>query len=190
MSEKKRVKARLCGSKKISPELARFIDQTLLRPQATEADIIKLCKGAIKYSFYSVCVNPYFVPLCKAILTGYDTKVATVIGFPLGMTQKNVKIYEASQAVLYGAQELDIVINIGALKSGNMDFVGDELSEIIASSKTAIHKIIIETCCLTEKEKRAAVEVALASGAHFVKTSTGFGAKGATIKDVKLIKGI
>jgi deoxyribose-phosphate aldolase len=185
MSKRKRQKARLSGS-----EIARFIDQSLLKPQATEADIIKLCKTAIKYNFYSVCVNPYFVPLCNALLKGHETKVTTVIGFPLGMTVKDAKIYEAKQAVLYGADELDIVMNMGAAKSGNWDYVGEELLGIISSTKSAVHKVIIETCYLTEEEKIVATKVASLFGAKFIKTSTGFGTKGATIKDVKLIKKI
>jgi deoxyribose-phosphate aldolase len=168
--------------------MAQFIDQTLLKPQATEADIIKLCKGAIKYGFHAVCVHPYFVPLCKAILAGHDTKVATVIGFPLGMSLKSVKVDEAMQAIYYGAQELDIVMNLGAVKSGNWEFVEKELSEIISSSRPALHKVIIETCYLTDREKPVAAEIAVASGAKFVKTSTGFGPKGATVRDVKLLK--
>lgn len=185
MSKKKRQKPPLSGS-----EIARFIDQSLLRPQATEADIIKLCKAAIKYNFYSVCVNPYYVPLCKAILNGHETKVAAVIGFPLGMTLKDVKINEAKKAVFYGASELDIVMNIGAAKSGNWDYVGEEILDIISATKSALHKVIIETCYLTEDEKIAATKIASLFGAKFIKTSTGFGTKGATIKDVKLIKKI
>ena len=185
MSKRKRQKAPLSGS-----EIARFIDQSLLIPRATEADIIKLCKTAIKYNFYSVCVNPYYVPLCNALLKGHETKVTTVIGFPLGMTVKDAKIYEAKQAVLYGADELDIVMNIGAAKSGNWDYVGKELLEIISATKSALHKVIIETCCLAEEEKIVATKVASLFGAKFIKTSTGFGTKGATIKDVKLIKKI
>lgn len=185
MSKRKSQKARLSGS-----EIARFIDQSLLKPQATETDIIKLCKSAIKYNFYSVCVNPYYVPLCNAILKGSETKVTTVIGFPLGMTVKDAKIYEAKQAILHGADELDIVMNIGAAKSGNWDYVGEELLEIISATKSAVHKVIIEACYLTEEEKIVATKVASLFGAKFIKTSTGFGTKGATIKDVRLIKKI
>ncbi|MGO9015692.1 MAG: deoxyribose-phosphate aldolase [Dissulfurispiraceae bacterium] len=191
MSEKKKGKAPHYGTNRISPgELAQYIDQTLLNPNAAEADIIKLCKEAVRYNFYSVCIHPYYVPLCKAILSGYGIKVTTVIGFPLGMTMKNAKVYEAMQAVLYGAQELDIVINIGAVKSGNLDFVGEEISEILSATKTVVHKAIIETCYLNEKEKRAVTEIAVSCGVPFIKTSTGFGTKGATTKDVKLIKNI
>ncbi len=189
MSERKKGKARPSGNKGLPPgQLARFIDQSLLRPEATEADIIKLCKGAIKYNFYSVCVAPYYVPLCKAVLTGYDIKVVTVIGFPHGMTMKNVKVYEAMQSVLYGAQELDIVMNIGAVKSGNWCFLEEELSGIIAASNSVLHKVIIETCYLNDEEKKSTARIAVACGAKFVKTSTGYGTKGATVRDVKLIK--
>ena len=191
MSEKKKGKAPQYGTDKIpAGELARYIDQTLLNPHASEADIIKLCKEAIRYNFYSVCIHPYYVPLCKAILSGYDIKVTTVIGFPLGMTMKNSKVYEAMQAILYGAQELDVAINIGAVKSGNLDFVGEEISEILSSTRPVVLKAIIETCYLTEKEKRAVTEIAVNCGAPFIRTSTGFGTKGATLKDVKLIKNI
>ncbi|MFO0752024.1 MAG: deoxyribose-phosphate aldolase [Thermodesulfovibrionales bacterium] len=195
MSAKKRERDLPSGSRGPQPaspysprEIARSIDQTLLKPYATEADIIRLCKGAIRYRFHSVCVHPYFVPLCKAVLTGYDISVATVIGFPLGMSLKSIKVYEAMQAVLYGAQELDIVLNLGAVKSGNWDFVEKELREVINSSPAVLHKIILETCYLTAEEKRAAAAVAVACGARFVKTSTGFGGKGATVADVKLLK--
>jgi deoxyribose-phosphate aldolase len=183
MSKKKNQKVPLSGS-----ELANLIDQSLLKPEATESDIIRLCKSAIKYGFYSVCVNPYFVPLCSAILKGHKTKVSTVIGFPLGMTLKEVKVLEAKQAIRYGAKELDIVINIGAVKSGNWDYVGDEIFSIISATKSAVHKVILETCYLNDEEKIVATKVASLFGAKYIKTSTGFGSKGASIKDVKLIK--
>lgn len=191
MSEKKRKKPPHYGNKHIPPlELARYIDQTLLTPYATETDVIKLCQGAIRYNFYSVCVHPYYVPLGKAILSGYDTKITTVIGFPLGMAMKNIKVYEAMQAVLYGAQELDVVINIGAVKSGNLDYAGWELSEILSANRSLVHTAIIETCYLTEKEKSAMAEIAASCGVSFINTSSGFGSKGATEDDVKLIKSI
>jgi len=185
MSVKRKVKVRPYGD---SP--ARLIDQSLLRADATEADIIRLCKGAVKYKFHAVCVQPYYIPLCKAILGGSEIKTAAVIGFPLGMTLKEIKVTEAMQSVLYGAQELDIVINVGALKSGNWEYVEEELAAVINATKTALHKVIIEACYLTDKEKVLATRVALAYGAAFVKTSTGFGRAGATVKDVRLIKGI
>lgn len=183
MSKRKNQRVHLSGS-----ELASLIDQSLLRPSATESDIIKLCKSAIKYGFYSVCVNPYFVPLCSAILKGHKTKVTTVVGFPSGMTLKKIKILEAKEAVKYGAKELDIVMNIGAAKSGNWDYVADEILSIVSATKSAVHKVIIETCYLSDEEKILATKVASLFGAKYIKTSTGFGPKGASIKDVKLIK--
>lgn len=183
MSEKKRAKLHYSGN-----EIARFIDNTLLKPEATEAEIIMLCKGAIRYNFYSVCVNPYYVPLCSAILKGHDIKVTTVIGFPLGASLKDVKVYEAKKSLDYGAHELDIVINIGAAKSGNWGYVEEELSDIICATKNAVHKVIIETCYLTDEEKKIASDIAIRCGARFIKTSTGFGSKGAEIRDVRLIK--
>lgn len=183
MSERKKQKGHLSGS-----ELANLIDQSLLKPYVTESDIINLCESAIKYGFYSVCVNPYYVPLCSAILKGHKTKVTTVIGFPLGMTLKDVKVLEAKEAVKYGAKELDIVINIGAVKSGNWDYVGDEILSIIKATKSAVHKVIIETCYLSDEEKIVATKVASLFGAKYIKTSTGFGPKGASIKDIRLIK--
>jgi deoxyribose-phosphate aldolase len=183
MSKKRKSKAPLSGS-----EIARFIDQSLLKPNATESDIIRLCKSAIEYGFYSVCVNPYYVPLCSALLKGHKTKVSAVIGFPFGMTIKDVKIYEAKEAVKYGAKELDIVINVGAVKSGNWDYVGDEILSIISATKSVVHKVIIETCYLSDEEKILATKIVSLFGAEYIKTSTGFGPKGATLKDVRLIK--
>lgn len=183
MSKIKKMKARLSGS-----EIARYIDQSLLKADASEADIIKLCKAAIKYNFYAVCVNPYYVPLCKAILTGHNVKVAAVVGFPLGMNCTETKVQEAKTAVKYGAHELDIVMNIGAAKSGNWHFIENETSAIMAASRKVVHKMIIETCLLSDKEKVAAAKAALVTGVSFIKTSTGFGTKGAEVRDVKLLK--
>ncbi len=196
MSGPRKKKAPLSGSEGAGKsafsgdDLARFIDQTLLKPTATETDVVLLCKAARNYRFHAVCVNPYFVPLCRAILSGFETKVATVIGFPLGASMKDAKVREAELAVEYGADELDIVINIGAALSGNWDYVESEIAEIIRASSACLHKIIIETCHLPEREKLIAVNIAAASGAAFIKTSTGFGPRGATIGDVRLIKGI
>ncbi len=171
-------------------ELARFIDQSLLKPHATEADVRTLCKDALLHSFHAVCVHPCFVSLCKNLLAGHATKVTTVIGFPLGVSLREIKTYEAIQSILHGAEELDIVMNIGAAKSGNWRFVEKELSEIIAASPSVIHKVIIETCYLDDDEKKRAAEVTIACGADFIKTSTGFGPKGATVGDVRLLKAV
>jgi len=170
--------------------IAKLIDHSLLRPHATETDILKLCEEADRYGFHSVCVHPYFVKTAREALFKTHVKVATVIGFPLGMTLPQVKIYEAMEAVLNGAEELDIVMNIGLAKSDKWDLVEKEISDIITVTSEVIHKIIIETCYLTDDEKKRACSVIMNAGAEFVKTSTGFGPTGATVEDVKLIKSI
>lgn len=168
--------------------ISGFIDSTLLKTDATETDIVKLCKEAEKHKFRTVCVYPYYVPLCRAILRDTEVGVCTVIGFPSGLTLKNVKIFEAEEAVSYGAQELDIVMNIGAAKSGNWTYVEDELAEIIKRTPQALHKVIIETCYLTDKEKAVACAAVLSAGGQMVKTSTGLGPRGAVLEDIKLIR--
>lgn len=171
-------------------DIAELIDHTLLKPDASYKDIQRLCKEALKFGFHSVCVHPYFIGLAKNLLRNSNVRVTTVIGFPFGMTMTDVKVYEAMNAFLAGADELDIVIDIGALKSGDWDFVRKDISDVIASTKGLVHKIIIETCYLNTAEKKKAVEIALEAGADFIKTSTGFGPKGAQIRDIKMIKTI
>lgn len=171
-------------------DLARLIDHSLLRPDATFNEIKRLCGEAKKYRFFSVCVNPFFVPAVKSILEGSDVKVTTVIGFPLGMNITNVKVYEAIEAMLNGADEVDMVMNIGMARSGQWDTVRKDISDVISATKGIVHKIIIETCYLTKQEKIKATEVVLDTGAEFVKTSTGFGAAGVTAEDIKLIKSV
>jgi deoxyribose-phosphate aldolase len=169
-------------------DLARLIDHTLLRPEANYEDIKRLCEEALKFGFYSVCINPCFIKLAKELLKNSDVRVTTVIGFPLGMTLTEVKVYEAMNASLIGADELDIVINIGALKSGDWHTVRKDISDVITATKDRIHKVIIETCLLNNDEKRKVVEIALEARPEFIKTSTGFGLSGAQVKDIKLIK--
>ncbi len=170
--------------------IARSIDHTLLRPDATHGDIENLCKEALDFGFYSVCINPSFVKSVKEYLIDSAVKVTTVIGFPLGATLTDVKVYEAMNVASLGADELDIVVNIGALKSDDWKTVRKDLSDVIMATRELIHKAIIETCCLNEDEKNKAVMIALNAGAEFIKTSTGFGPKGAEIEDVRLIKSI
>ena len=170
--------------------IARSIDHTLLRADATYGDIDNLCKEALDFGFHSVCINPSLVKNAKAFLKDSEVKVTTVIGFPLGGTLTDVKVYEAMNAALLGTDELDIVVNIGALKSGDWKTVRKDLSDVIMATRGLIHKAIIETCYLNEDEKRKAVVTALDAGAEFIKTSTGFGPKGAEIEDVRLIKSI
>jgi len=170
--------------------IAGLIDHSLLRADATVEDIKRLCDEAKRFGFCSVCVNPFFVPLAKDMLSGSGVKVTTVVGFPLGMTLTKVKVYEAIEAVLSGADEIDLVMNIGMAKSGWWDPVRRDISDVVSATKGAIHKVIIETCYLDREEKIRASEIVLASGAEFVKTSTGFGPGGATEDDVRLIKGV
>ncbi|KPU63408.1 deoxyribose-phosphate aldolase [Thermococcus sp. EP1] len=172
--------------------IAKYIDHTNLKSYATKEDIIKLCEEAKKYGFYAVCVNPYRVKLAKEHLKGTDIKVASVIGFPLGATPTEVKVFEAKKALENGADELDMVINIGALKDKDYEYVKKDIEDVtkVAHEKGAIVKVIIETCYLTEEEKEIACKLAVEAGADFVKTSTGFGTGGATIEDVKLMRKI
>ena len=172
-------------------ELCSMIDHTNLKPDATAGEIEVLCAEAREYGFASVCVNPYRVEQAKALLDGSEVKVCTVIGFPLGAGCRATKANEADLAVSDGAKELDMVINIGALKSGDIKTVYKDIAMVVGVGvdRDAIVKVIIETCLLTEDEKIAACQAAVRAGAAFVKTSTGFSKGGATIEDVKLMKG-
>lgn len=166
----------------------RYIDYTNLKANATESDIKELCATAIKNNYYSVCVNPCYVSIAKKLLKGSNVKVATVIGFPLGMNTTDLKAYEAAEAVKNGADEVDMVINVGALKSHNRDYLLNEINAVKASG--AITKVIIETCLLTEEEKVMISEIVRDSNADYIKTSTGFSTCGATVDDVKLLYNI
>ncbi|AGB41510.1 deoxyribose-phosphate aldolase [Halobacteroides halobius DSM 5150] len=169
-------------------EIAGTIDHTILSADATVEDIKEKCQEAIKYQFASVCINPNYVVLAAEELKGSSVKVCTVIGFPLGNTLSEVKAYEAKQAVENGAQEVDMVINLGALKSGAWDLVKEDIKAVVKAAGQAIIKVIIETCYLTEDEKKKACQTAKEAGADFVKTSTGFGTGGATASDVRLMR--
>ncbi len=169
--------------------LARYIDHTALKPDTREGDIIKLCREALEYKFASVCVNPAYVKLAYSFLQGTEVKVCTVVGFPLGASTKEAKAFEAAQAIENGAAEVDMVINIGALKSGKMDLVEEDIRAVALACKgKALLKVIIETCLLTEEEKVAACELSGRAGANFVKTSTGFSTGGATAADITLMR--
>lgn len=165
----------------------KFIDHTLLKADATILSIETLCNEAIEHNFASVCVNPAHVAYCSEKLRGTDVKVCTVVGFPLGATTTSTKVAETSQAIIDGASEIDMVINIGALKSRDNDFVENDIRQVVKAAKGSTVKVIIETCLLTEEEKVLACQLSVAAGAHFVKTSTGFGTGGATVDDVKLM---
>lgn len=165
------------------------IDHTALKADTTKEQIEKLCKEAIEYSFAAVCVNPYHVSMCKEILKATDIKVATVIGFPLGANTKEVKAFEAKDAMDNGAHELDMVINISALKDKDYEKVKDDISAVVDIARgRALVKVIIETSLLTDQEKVKACEIAKEAGADFVKTSTGFSTAGASLEDVKLMR--
>lgn len=171
------------------PQLNDLIDHTLLKPEATAANIHILCNEALTYGFATVCILPTWVRCAAEILKGSPVKVCTVVGFPLGGNTSEAKLFEASQLVGYGAQEIDMVINIGALKSKDFHLVQDEIHSIVTSIPSAIVKVIIETCLLTDEEKTIACQLSKKAGAHFVKTSTGFGKSGATPHDVALMRG-
>ena len=171
---------------------AELVDHTLLRPEATRPQIIRLCEEAILYRFNAVFVHPSYVAVAAALLRDTTVKVGTPIGFPQGATLTTVKRFEALEAVRLGAQELDMVLNIGALKSGCYEFVGSDICAVaeVAHDAGAILKVIFETCLLTREEKIKACELAVAAGADFVKTSTGLAGGGATREDVKLMRSI
>ena len=170
-------------------ELAKYIDHTLLKADATEEQIEKLCQEAAEYNFKSVCINPAFVVKSKELLKDSDSLVCTVIGFPLGANATEVKVFEAQQAVKDGADEIDMVINISRAKDGDWAYVLEEIKAVGgAVGESITTKVIIETSLLTDDEKRKASEVVKESGADFVKTSTGFSTGGATLADVKLMR--
>src|SRR5690606_32967315 len=168
-------------------KLNKFIDHTLLHPAATISDIKKLCKEAKKYEFFSVCVNSCHVSLAQKELKDSSVKVCSVVGFPLGAACTKSKVFEAKNAMNDGADEIDMVINIGWLKSKRPLLIIQDIAEVKKIVGNKVLKVIIETCYLTEKEKKKASELSIKAGADYVKTSTGFGTGGATIEDISLI---
>jgi deoxyribose-phosphate aldolase len=174
----------------LAASIAASIDHTLLRPEATATDIRKVCKEAREYGFASVCVNPYWVPLVAAELAGSPVKVCTVAGFPLGANATEIKVAEAEAAIRVGAQEIDMVINIGELRGGNHDAVRRDIQAVVEAAHQggAIVKVILETALLDDKQKAAGCTLSKLAGADFVKTSTGFGPHGATVGDVALMR--
>ena len=169
-------------------KLNKYIDHTLLKQDATENQIDCLLSEAREYDFASVCVNPTWVKYAQKGLEGSDVKVCTVVGFPLGATTPAVKAFETKEAIQNGADEIDMVINVGALKSGNLALVESDICAVVEASGDKLVKVIIETCLLTDQEKVVACQLAQKAGADFVKTSTGFSTGGATIADVKLMR--
>lgn len=175
--------------KKVKKLLNKYIDHTLLRPDATEKQIDQLIAEAVTYDFYSVCINPAWVSYCHEKLEGTDIKVCTVVGFPLGATTTEVKEYETKQAIQNGADEIDMVINIGALKANDQETVKNDMKRVVhAAGQTALVKVIIETVLLSDEEKVIACQLAKEAKADFVKTSTGFSGGGATVGDIQQMR--
>ncbi len=171
-------------------KLNKYIDHTLLKAEATDAEIETLCKEAIEYDFYSVCVNSCHVELCNRLLKNTDVKISSVVGFPLGAMSTAAKTFEAEDACKNGAEEIDMVINVGKLKSCDYEYVENDIHSVceVAKLHNAIVKVIIETCLLTKDEITQVCEIATKAGAHFVKTSTGFSTDGATAENVSLMR--
>lgn len=170
-------------------ELAQRIEHTLLKAEATVKDIMRLCDEAQKYHLYAVCVNPCYVPLAKHLLQGTEVKVVTVVGFPLGATFSSVKALEAKTAMEEHADEIDMVMNVSAFKTGDYAAVTEDIRRVVEAAAPCPVKVIIEAAYLTPREKRTACRIIADGGAKFVKTSTGFGQGGATVEDVKLLRG-
>lgn len=171
-------------------EIAKMLDHSTLQPFLTDEDIERGCRVALKYDVASVCARPTDIPLVARLLAGSDVKVSTVIGFPHGCCHTGVKVYEAERALGDGCDELDMVINIGKLKSGDLSYVEADIRSVAAAahSRGAIVKVILENCYLTDDEKRVACTIAERAGADFVKTSTGYGSSGATVEDLRLMR--
>lgn len=178
----------VCNPTKKGSDTARYVDHTLLKPNATQEEIGKLCEEAKNFCFASVCVNPSYVALSAQLLKGSGVKVCTVVGFPLGSTTPTVKAIEARDAIANGADEIDMVINIGALKSGNDAVVYDDIKAVRDATRGKVLKVILETSLLSNEEKVRACVASKKAGADFVKTSTGFGGGGATVEDIKLMR--
>ena len=171
--------------------MASMIDHTVLKPSASKEDIEKLCEEARRFRFASVCINPCYVPLCAQMLRMTSVKVCTVVGFPLGANRSEVKAFETERAISDGAQEVDMVINVGALKSKDHELVESDIRAVVEMCRSiVVSKVIIEAALLTDEEKVTACTLAKAAGADFVKTSTGFGPGGATAHDVALMRGV
>lgn len=170
-------------------DLAKIIDHTILKAEVTEAEVEKICSEAVKYEFASVCINPSMVKKASELLKNSNVRVCTVVGFPLGANTSEVKAFEAKDAIEKGATEVDMVINIGKLKEGNLEYVKKDIEAVVNVAKgRALTKVIIETCLLTDEEKIIVCKIAKDAGADFVKTSTGFSNGGATAKDIKLMR--
>ncbi len=183
-----RIGAQSAGT--VQGNLSPFIDHTLLKPNATDDQVEKLCREAREFGFASVCINSAYVPLAARLLSGSSVKVCTVVGFPLGAMSTDSKAFETRDAVGKGADEIDMVINVGKLKSGDYQYVMDDIRAVVTSAQGRCVKVILETASLTDEEKAAGCILSKAAGAHFVKTSTGFASGGATAEDIALMRRI
>lgn len=168
--------------------LAAFIDHTLLKPEATKQQVRKLCEEALEHHFFAVCVNSWMITTCREILKTTKIQIASVVGFPLGAVETSVKAFETTRALNLGAHEIDMVLNVGALKAQEYAYVEKEIQSVVRSAEGRAVKVIFETSLLTDDEKKKACELSLNAGAQFVKTSTGFSTGGATVEDVLLMK--
>jgi deoxyribose-phosphate aldolase len=170
--------------------IAALIDHTVLKPETTTAQIRQLCEEALHYKFASACMNPFFVPLAAELLRGSAVKICSVAGFPLGATTTDAKVFEVQEAIQHGAREIDMVMNVGALKSGDDSTVEDDIRRVADACRrgNAICKVILENCLLTDEEKVRACKIAVRAGVDYVKTSTGFNSGGATVEDVALMR--
>jgi deoxyribose-phosphate aldolase len=175
---------------RIDPTIAALIDHTILKADATREDVVKVCREARQYMFASVCVNPYWVPVVRSELAGTPVKVCTVVGFPLGATSTDAKVCETAGAIRAGAQEIDMVINVGALRSGDTEAVRSDIQSVVKAAHAggAIVKVILETALLNDEQKTLASQLCKQAGADFVKTSTGFSTAGATVHDIALMR--
>lgn len=173
-----------------SRSLASYIDHTLLKPDASEEMVVKLCREAMEFGFFSVCVNPIWVSTAAKLLKNSDVKVCTVVGFPLGATPSDVKAYETKRAIEDGADEIDMVLNIGYMKSKKLDEVLSDIRKVKEACGNTLLKVILETCLLTSEEKMKSIELCKRAGADYVKTSTGFSGGGATAEDIALMRRI
>lgn len=167
-----------------------YIDHTLLKADANLAQIKQLCSEAVEHKFFAVCVNSSYVSTCKDLLKNSSVKIASVVGFPLGTMDTTSKAFETAQAVKNGADEIDMVIHIGAVKDQRFDDVQEDIAAVVAAAQGRIVKVILETSMLTTEEKKKVCELSVNAGAHFVKTSTGFGGGGATLEDIELMKSV
>ncbi|AGH96772.1 deoxyribose-phosphate aldolase [Pseudobdellovibrio exovorus] len=168
--------------------IATYIDHTLLKPEATKHQVRVLCEEALTHHFFSVCVNSWMITTCREVLKNSKVNICSVVGFPLGTAESSVKAFETGRALNLGAHEVDMVLNIGALKAQEYSYVEKEIQSVVRAAEGKIVKVILETCLLTEEEKKKACEISVTAGAHFVKTSTGFSTGGATVEDVLLMK--